>query len=73
MVFNMTDADTFLWSMLFGAVGMGYLVCGKNEARMVPLLCGLGLCACPYFVSSLLWMLVIGIALTLLPWFMRAG
>lgn len=67
----MDSSDTFLWSILFGAIGMAYLVYGKNEKKLVPLLCGLSLCAYPYFVSSVLWMLLIGVALTLVPWFIK--
>jgi hypothetical protein len=67
----MFDTDTILWSILFGAIGMGYFVYGKNEKKFVPLVCGVSLCAFPYFVSSVLWTLLIGIALTLAPWFIK--
>jgi hypothetical protein len=67
----MDSSDTFLWSILFGAIGMAYLVYGKNERKPLPLICGLSLCAYPYFVSSVLWMLLIGVALTLVPWFIK--
>jgi hypothetical protein len=57
--------------MIFGAIGMGYFVYGKGNARLVPLLSGLGLCAFPYFISSFTAMIVVGVALTVVPYFFR--
>ena len=68
----MGDADSFLFSMIFGAIGMGYFVYGKSNARMVPLLVGMGLCAFPYFISDLTAMIAVGVGLTVVPFFFRA-
>jgi hypothetical protein len=67
----MDDSGTFFWSLMFGAIGAGYFVYGKNQRN--PVMMGLGalLCVYPYFVSNLTLMLVIGTALTLAPFFLR--
>lgn len=46
---------------------MGYFVYGKRQAKYVPLLSGLGLCAYPYFVEGWVWLCVVGLALAILP------
>jgi hypothetical protein len=60
-----------VWGMLFGAIGLGYFVYGKRQSALLPLFCGLALMVFPYFVSSTLWMLVIGGALMAAPWYWR--
>ncbi|MDB6076179.1 MAG: hypothetical protein JWO89_3819 [Verrucomicrobiaceae bacterium] len=67
----MTDADNLFLSIVFGAIGMGYFVYGKKNARLIPLLAGMGLCGFPYFISSGLAMILVGGGLTLAPWFLR--
>jgi hypothetical protein len=69
--FGMGEADSFLFSMIFGAIGMGYFVYGKSNARLVPLLAGLALCAFPYFISNFTAMIAVGVALTVVPVFFR--
>lgn len=57
--------------VLFGAIGLGFFVYGKRQQGLVPLLCGLGLMAFPYFVTSLPAVLIIGVVLTAIPWFVK--
>jgi hypothetical protein len=54
-------------AVLAGAVGMGYFVYGRRQARAVPMIAGIVLCVYPYFVDSLLWLSIIGIALAAAP------
>jgi len=43
-----------LWlSFLFGTIGMGYLVYGRKQRQIVPLVSGLVLMGTPYLVSNL--------------------
>jgi len=65
------DPDSLFLSIFFGAIGMGYFVYGKKNARLVPMIAGMGLCVFPYFVSGGLAMLLIGGGLTVGPWFLR--
>ena len=60
-----------LWGMAFGSNGLGYFIYGKKQQRMVPLVCGVGLMAFPYFVSSTVALVVIGIVLLALPFLIR--
>lgn len=58
--------------LLFGSVGFGYFLYGKRQAAIVPMLCGIALMVFPYFVSNVLILAIIGIALAALPYFYRA-
>ncbi len=65
------DATSLLWGLLFSSIGLGYFLYGKKQKAVVPLLCGLGLMIYPYFVSSMPWLVVVGAALSVLPYFVR--
>jgi hypothetical protein len=65
------DSSTLLWGLLYGSIGMGYLVYGKRQQRVTALLSGIGLMVFPYFVSNVWISLLIGIALMALPYFFR--
>jgi hypothetical protein len=60
-----------LWGLLFGSIGMGFFVYGKRQRAVVPLVCGLALMVFPYFVSSTILLVGIGIALIAVPYFVR--
>ena len=66
------SSSQLLWSMLFGAIGMGMLLYGKKQHSLVPALCGLGLLIYPYFVSNVLLLVAIGAALCSIPYFLRS-
>ncbi|KRA17485.1 MULTISPECIES: hypothetical protein [unclassified Lysobacter] len=59
------------WGLLFGSIGLGYFMYGKRQGAPVPLLCGLGLMAFPYFVSNNWAMVLIGAVLAAIPYFLR--
>ena len=63
----MNDSDSLFWGLMFGAVGMGYFMYGKNMARLWPMIAGVGLCVFPYFVTGTLPMLLVGGGLMVLP------
>lgn len=67
----MTDTAQLMWSMLFGAVGMGMFIYGKKQRAAIPLFAGMALLIFPYFVSNVYLLLIIGAALTALPFFVR--
>jgi heme/copper-type cytochrome/quinol oxidase subunit 1 len=60
-----------LWGLLFGSIGLGYFIYGRRQNAIVPLVTGLVLMAFPYFVSTTLWLLVVGAALLAVPWMVR--
>lgn len=50
-----------------GAIGVAYLVYGRRQKKFVPLIAGVLLCACPYFIDSLAWLCVVGALLMVAP------
>lgn len=67
----MPSPATLLWGILFGAIGVGYFIYGKRQAMLTPLLCGIALIVYPWFVSSALWLVIAGIVLMAIPYFVR--
>ena len=59
------------WGLLFGSIGLGYFLYGKRQRAPVPLVCGLGLMAFPYFVSNNWALVLIGTTLAAIPYFLR--
>ena len=61
------NATSLAVGILAGAIGMGYFIYGKRQAKFVPLLAGMVLCVYPYFVQGVVWLVVIGLALMAAP------
>jgi len=60
-----------LWGLLFGSIGVGFLIYGRKQRAVVPMVCGLSLMAYPYFVSDLFWLVLLGVALSVAPIFVK--
>jgi predicted membrane protein len=60
-----------LWGLLFGSIGLGFFVYGRRQRAIVPLVCGLGLMLFPYFVPNTLTLVIVGVVLIALPYFVR--
>ncbi len=67
----MDMGTTLMMSMLFSSIGAGYVIYGKKQRQVVPLLTGILLCVYPYFLSNGYALLVVGILLMALPRFLR--
>lgn len=65
------NTTLFLWSLLFSSMGLGFFIYGKKQKAVIPLFCGLGLMIYPCFISNTLLLVAIGIALMVLPYFVR--
>jgi hypothetical protein len=65
------DGASLFWGLLFGSIGLAYLVYGRRQGTIVPYVSGLALIAFPYFVSGTFALVAIGIALIALPYFLR--
>ena len=65
------DSQSIIWGVIFGSIGLGYFVYGKKQSSLVPLVCGLGLMAFPYFVSNTVVLVIVGVLLSALPYFVR--
>jgi hypothetical protein len=57
------SANSLLISLLLSAIGAGVWLYGKRERRLPQMVGGLALLVFPYFVSSALWMGIIGVAI----------
>jgi len=51
--------------LLFGSIGMGFFVYGKKQGS------GLALMVYPYFIENTVIVVVVGILLTVIPYFVR--
>jgi hypothetical protein len=65
------NTSPLLWGLLFGSIGLGFLLYGRKQKAVVPLICGLGLMVFPYFVSNTILVITIGIVLIAVPYFFR--
>jgi predicted membrane protein len=63
--------SSLLWGLLFGSIGLGFLIYGRKQRAVVPLICGLSLMIFPYFVSNTILLVVIGVVLMAIPYFLR--
>jgi hypothetical protein len=65
------DTSSLLWGLLFGSIGLGFLIYGRKQRAVVPLLCGLALMIFPYFVSNVVLLVAIGVGLIVIPYFVK--
>ncbi|MBT9097104.1 hypothetical protein KFZ76_05190 [Methylovulum psychrotolerans] len=67
----MADEALLLWGVVFSSLGLGYFIYGKKQGAPVPLVCGLVLMVYPYFISSTLALVALGMVLAAIPYFIR--
>jgi hypothetical protein len=57
------DSGWLIWSSLFSLIGLAVFVYGRRQRRGAPTLIGVALMVYPYFVSSTLALIAIGVLL----------
>ena len=57
--------------VIFGSVGLGYFLYGKKQRAVVPLVSGLALMVVPYFISNTVGLVVVGVVISAIPYFIR--
>jgi hypothetical protein len=62
------DANSLLVSLLFSSFGFVFFAYGKKQSRLPHMIAGVALMIYPYFVSNLIAMSAIGVALIGLLW-----
>jgi len=67
----MDGSATIMWNIFFGSMALGYFIYGRRQQRGIPLLSGAGLFLLPYLVSHTLLMIIIGMILMALPFFIK--
>jgi hypothetical protein len=65
------NTSTLMWGMIFGAIGLGFVVYSKKQKAIIPLLCGIGLMVVPYFISNIYILILSGIVLVALPFIIK--
>jgi hypothetical protein len=60
-----------VWGAIFSMLGFVFFVYGKKQTLIVPMICGMALMLYPYIVSSAVWMVLIGVVLSAIPYFIR--
>ena len=66
------DVGVLLWGLLFSSIGLGFFLYGRKQRAVVPLVCGLVLMIYPYFIPNVIALVVIGVALSAVPYFFRS-
>jgi hypothetical protein len=67
----MEGTSLLIWGVLFGAIGLGFFAYGKKQKAVIPLFTGIALFAFPYFISNVYTLVIIGVILVALPYFVR--
>ncbi|MGH8173433.1 MAG: hypothetical protein ACREPX_09805 [Rhodanobacteraceae bacterium] len=65
------STSSLLLGVLFSSIGVGFLIYGRKQRAIVPLVCGLALLIFPYFVDSVGALIAIGVSLVAIPYFVR--
>jgi hypothetical protein len=65
------DTSSLLWGLLFGSIGLGFFVYGRRQKTIVPLACGVALMIFPYFISNTMLLVIVGVTLIAIPYFVR--
>lgn len=63
------DTASLLWGVLFSSIGVGYFIYGRKQQKLMPLLSGIGLMIFTFVVSNVWALVVIGLVLMALPYF----
>ena len=68
----MGSTAQILWGMIFGSIGAGFSIYGRRQRAAVPLVTGVALMVYPFFVSNSYLLVLIGVALCAVPYFVRS-
>jgi hypothetical protein len=67
----MDSTSTLIWGVIFGSIGLGFFVYGKKQKSVIPLFCGIVLMVFPYLISNTYILVISGIILVALPFFIK--
>ena len=70
-MFEMGSMAVLLWGLLFGSIGFGFFLYGKKQKAVVPLITGIALCVVPYFIANVYALVMVGVILMAIPFFVR--
>lgn len=67
----MLESGTLFGSLIFGSIGAGYFIYGKNQQQFVALACGAALCVLPYIATTTAMLVPLSAVLMALPFLLR--
>lgn len=70
-MFESGSTAVLIWGMLFGAIGFGYFLYGKKQKAILPLCVGVALCVFPYFIANVYVLVLVGLVLMAIPYFVK--
>jgi len=62
-----SNKGSIIAMIVFSIIGMGYLAYGKKSQQLLMVICGIGLMGYPYFIDGTLYIILIGLVLSALP------
>jgi hypothetical protein len=63
---------TLISSMIFGTIGVGYFIYGKRQGKLTTLWVGVALNLFPFLMSNVYELVMIGLILAIIPWFIKS-
>jgi hypothetical protein len=70
-MFESDSTAVLVWGLLFGSIGFGFFLYGKKQKAIVPLITGIVLCVVPYFIANVYALVMVGVILMAIPFFVR--
>ncbi len=70
-MFELGSTAVLMWGMLFGSIGAGFVIYGRKQKAIVPLCVGVALCVFPYFIANVYALVLVGVVLMAIPYFVR--
>jgi hypothetical protein len=65
------NVSLLFFGLVFGCIGFGFFLYGRNQRAPVPLVCGVLLMVVPYFIPSTVVLIIVGVVLMAVPYFVR--
>jgi hypothetical protein len=65
------STSILLLGVLFGSLGFGYFLYARKQREPIPLVCGIVLMACPYFIANAWVLFAAGCIAAIIPWVIR--
>jgi predicted membrane protein len=63
--------SSMIFGIVFGVIGIGYYTYGKRQSAIVPKIIGVSLFIFPYFIVNIYILVLVGIVLSLIPYFIK--
>jgi hypothetical protein len=67
----MESQSVLIWGVIFGGIGLGFFTYGKKQRAVVPFIVGVALFVIPYVLTNIYMLVLAGIALMMVPYFVR--